>query len=340
MSRVTNARRPDPPSTARDEPGPTATGAAREPSAAARRFADPSVVVQSWYVAGRSGDLPRGGVLRARPAGRDLVLWRGLDGRVSAADARCPHLGAHLGHGHVEGNDLACALHHFRFAADGTLVAAPGVSSRPSCRLHTHPVTERWGFVWVWHGPRALHPLPGPADGERLRILAFPEQRFRCHHHLIAVNACDTLHLGPLHGLELAEPPVVTIADDFRATMRLRGRFKTAWKKRITGCDRHDFDALFTVSGGNQCWVAVSAPVPFQVIFAGRPDGAGGSITRSLLFLPPGSTHRAWRVLALLLLLLKRDHEILDDLAFVRGFTDADDVLARFVRHIDAMPIA
>ena len=304
-----------------------------------RRFADPAVVVQSWYVAARARDLPRGGVLRSRPTGRELVLWRGLDGRVHAADARCPHLGAHLGHGRVAGDDLVCALHHFRFGSDGALLEAPGVTSRPSCRVRTFPTTERWGFVWVWQGPRALHPLPGPATDERLRVLAFPEQRFACHHHLIAVNACDTLHLGPLHELELAEAPVVTIADDFSATMRLRGRFKTAWKRRVTGCNRHDFDALFTVSGGNLCWVAVAAPVPFQVIFAGRPDGATGSITRSLLFLPPGSTRRVWRVLALLLLLLKRDHDILDDLAFMRGFTDADEVLATFVRHIDAMPV-
>ncbi len=296
-------------------------------------------MVQSWYVAARSRAPRVGAVARSNPCGRPLVLWRGVDGQVRAADAHCPHLGAHLGHGSVTGNDLVCALHHFRFRDDGVLVEAPALTVRPNCRLRTYPTTERWGFVWIWHGPEALHPLPGPAETERLRTLVLPPQRFTCHHHLIAVNACDTLHLGPLHGLELATPPEVSIADAHRAEMRLVGRFTAAWKRKLTGGDSADFDARFVVSGGNICWVSVAAPVPFQVLFAGRPEGPGRSRTQSFVFFPPGSVRRAPSILGLLVLLLRRDHQLLEDLAFRRGFTSGDRILEAFVRHIDAMPV-
>lgn len=322
----------------------SALGDAASPRAAARgparRFADSSTVVQSWYPALRSRAVPVGGVARSAPCGQPIVLWRGLDGRVNAADARCPHLGAHLGHGSVTGNDLVCALHRFRFRDDGALVEAPALTVRPNCRLRTYPTTERWGFVWVWNGPQPLHALPGPAETKQLRTLVLPSQRFRCHHHLIAVNACDTLHLGPLHDLELAVPPEVSFPDAYHGEMRLVGRFTSSWKRKLTGNDAADFDARFVIAGGNICWVSVAAPVPFQVLFAGRPDAGGGARTQSFVFFPPGSLRRAVSVLSLLVLLLERDHEMLDDLAFRRGFTSGDRVLEAFVRHIDAMPVA
>ncbi len=309
-------------------------------AATPRRFADPRAVVQSWYVAARSRAVAPGRVARAEPAGRPLVLWRGVSGAVYAADAHCPHLGAHLGHGSVEGDELVCALHHFRYAPDGRLAEAPGAgNARLGIRLRTYPVTERWGFVWVWHGPEALFPLPGPEPHTRLRAVALPSQRFHCHHHLIAVNACDTMHLGPLHGLELTHPPEVSFPDPFHGSMHLRGRFREAWKQALTGCANQPFDATFLVSGGNSCWVDVHAPVPFQVLFAGRPDPKGGSRTQSFVFLPPGSARRAIEIAALLMLLLKRDHEILDDISFRRGFTAGDRIFESFIRQIDAMPV-
>ena len=38
-----------------------------------------------------------------------------VDGQFFALDNRCPHAGASLAHGIVQGNTVACRIHHWRF---------------------------------------------------------------------------------------------------------------------------------------------------------------------------------------------------------------------------------
>lgn len=50
----------------------------------------------------------------------DIVLWRTATGQVVACDARCPHQWAHLGSaGAVDGEELVCLSHFWRFDATG-----------------------------------------------------------------------------------------------------------------------------------------------------------------------------------------------------------------------------
>ena len=44
-----------------------------------------------------------------------------VDGEFFALDNRCPHAGASLAHGIVDGDVVACRIHHWRFSIrDGT----------------------------------------------------------------------------------------------------------------------------------------------------------------------------------------------------------------------------
>lgn len=50
----------------------------------------------------------------------DIVVWRAADGSWNACEARCPHQWAHLGFtGVVDGNELVCLSHFWRFDATG-----------------------------------------------------------------------------------------------------------------------------------------------------------------------------------------------------------------------------
>src|SRR3982074_542004 len=51
--------------------------------------------------------------------GTRLVAYRGADGKVHILDAYCPHMGADLSLGCVEGNSIRCAFHAWRWGADG-----------------------------------------------------------------------------------------------------------------------------------------------------------------------------------------------------------------------------
>ena len=57
---------------------------------------------------------------------RHLVAWRDDAGELHVQDAFCPHLGAHLGHGGtVEGCELVCPFHGWKFDAEGTNTDIP-----------------------------------------------------------------------------------------------------------------------------------------------------------------------------------------------------------------------
>lgn len=72
-------------------------------------------------VAGVS-DLPEGTMKKFTAGDREILLAK-TGGRVYAADALCPHLGADLSEGSLEGTILTCPFHNSRFdLRDGHVV--------------------------------------------------------------------------------------------------------------------------------------------------------------------------------------------------------------------------
>ena len=59
-------------------------------------------------------DVPDGGTLAVSVGGRTIVLVRRGD-TVSAMDDQCPHAGAPLSEGFVDGPTITCAWHGFSF---------------------------------------------------------------------------------------------------------------------------------------------------------------------------------------------------------------------------------
>src|SRR5262245_6918334 len=108
---------------------------------------------RGWFYGAMARDVPRGGTLRTELAGQPIVLFRTESGTLGALDAHCPHLGAPLARGHVEGESLRCALHGMRWSPGG----APIESGCP-LRARAHPVIERHGFIFLHHDPEGLPP--------------------------------------------------------------------------------------------------------------------------------------------------------------------------------------
>jgi len=79
-----------------------------------------------WFQLGWSEDFPAGAVVPLRYFAQDLVAYRGASGAVHLFDAYCPHLGAHLGYGgKVDGDDIVCPFHAWRFDCEGCNVDIP-----------------------------------------------------------------------------------------------------------------------------------------------------------------------------------------------------------------------
>ena len=91
--------------------------------------------------------------LPGEPGGfdRDLVVWRSFDGRACVMDARCPHQLSHLGaEGFVDGDEIVCTAHFWRFAIDGTGTKL-NMAGRRDVKADIDIVesVERDGAVWI-----------------------------------------------------------------------------------------------------------------------------------------------------------------------------------------------
>ena len=79
-------------------------------SLAPKIFCNPKVQSRGWYWALPSRELKKSGKRELKIFGETLVLYRGESGKPFAIEAFCPHMGAHLKEGHVEGDSIRCAL--------------------------------------------------------------------------------------------------------------------------------------------------------------------------------------------------------------------------------------
>ncbi len=74
----------------------------------------------SRRVAVAASSLGVGDVTEATVGGVDLVVWRSHGGTPCVFEARCPHNWSHLGGlGAVDGEELVCLSHFWRFDIDG-----------------------------------------------------------------------------------------------------------------------------------------------------------------------------------------------------------------------------
>ena len=74
-----------------------------------------------WYQLCTSQELIYGQTMHRVIAGHDVVMYRTQSGTAHIIDPFCPHLGAHFHHGgKVEGEELVCPFHGFRFNGQGT----------------------------------------------------------------------------------------------------------------------------------------------------------------------------------------------------------------------------
>ena len=116
----------------------------------------PKPYPNGWYRVCSSTELPVGRVMSISCCGREMVAFRGEDGKVGVLHAFCPHLGTHLGHGgSVSGNHLVCPYHSWEFTADGTNKCIPycGKDMTGSKRVNAqaYEVRERLDIVFVWY---------------------------------------------------------------------------------------------------------------------------------------------------------------------------------------------
>ena len=98
-----------------------------------------------------AAELEPGGICGHSLDDLDIVVWRTATAELVAMEARCPHQWSHLeAEGVVDGEEIVCASHFWRFDTDGvgTKVNIKGRRD-PKADITVYPVREVDGRVEV-----------------------------------------------------------------------------------------------------------------------------------------------------------------------------------------------
>jgi phenylpropionate dioxygenase-like ring-hydroxylating dioxygenase large terminal subunit len=207
----------------------------------------PSMLPTGWFQVAWSADVVVGAVQPLHYFGRDLVVFRELDGRARVLDAHCQHLGASLAHGGCVVEDgIQCPFHGWVWNGEGRNVRIP-YQDRPNRgrRVRSYPVTELNDSIYVWHdvderaplwevptaidvlGPhvreRTFHPF---TEGCRTRF-----ENVKVHPQVIAENAVDPHHFRFVHRTPVS--PVVLREHTDESTWAAKVGFGKRWAEGV-----------------------------------------------------------------------------------------------------------
>jgi 5,5'-dehydrodivanillate O-demethylase len=156
-----------------------------------------------WHPIYISAELETNWSKPIRIMGQNLTLYRGESGAAHLVAARCAHRGLQLSAGIVEGEEIRCAYHGWKYRGDGQCIQQP-CEPKPfaeKIRIGAYPVREYLGLIFAYLGvgqPPEFPRYPHLEDGGLVVAwgLAWPFNYFQ---HL--ENAIDETHFSFLHAL-------------------------------------------------------------------------------------------------------------------------------------------
>lgn len=167
----------------------------------------PERYARGWHCLGLAKSFTEQPV-RLEYFGKKLVAYRGQDSNaVHILDAYCPHMGADLSGGTVQGDSIRCPFHDWSWGSDGVCDDIPYADNIPkNAVIGAYPTTEVNGLLFVWHDPEGKEPIPEqhPARMEDYYSGEWTDWNIRqvvidsnCRE--LVDNMADLAHFGPVH---------------------------------------------------------------------------------------------------------------------------------------------
>jgi phenylpropionate dioxygenase-like ring-hydroxylating dioxygenase large terminal subunit len=135
----------------------------------------PDRFARGWHLLGLTREFDDGKPHGLEAFGTKLVVWKGANGDLNVLDAYCRHMGGDLSTGTVEGDNVACPFHSWRWGGDGKCKEIPYARRIPP-RARTNGWTTKVvdGQLFVWHDHEGNPPpddvtipsIPGYEEGE------------------------------------------------------------------------------------------------------------------------------------------------------------------------------
>ena len=177
----------------------------------------------AWYVAATSDEIEASQPLGRTICNIQIAFYRDSQHQVQAVEDFCPHRGAPLSLGYVEGDNLVCGYHGLQMGADGKTRSMPSQRVENFPCIKPIPVVERYGFIWIWPGDKAA------ADESLIPELHWaldPKWAYggglfhiKCDYRLMIDNLMDLTHETYVHASsigqkEIDETPVKTTMEN------------------------------------------------------------------------------------------------------------------------------
>ncbi len=135
----------------------------------------PDRFARGWHLLGLTREFDDGKPHGLEAFGTKLVIWKDADGKLNVLDAYCRHMGGDLSTGTVQGDNVACPFHSWRWGGDGKCKEIPYARRiPPRARTNAWLTKELDGQLFVWHDHEGNPPpddvtipaIPGYEEGE------------------------------------------------------------------------------------------------------------------------------------------------------------------------------
>lgn len=216
-----------------------------------------SIVRNCWYMAAFSNEITREPMERTM-LNKPVVMYRKEDGTPVAMYGLCPHRYFPLAEGRVEGDNIVCGYHGFKFSDTGECVDIPSQDEvKVKFCQPVYPLEERGPICWIWMGDldkcdKSLIPNSADFGLEQADWRYSSENYFHLEgrSQLLVDNLMDLTHLAYVHhhvsgGEAMAKIPMTIQERD--ESYRVVRSGKAPWNPY--------FDAVF---GGELAYQGVS----------------------------------------------------------------------------------
>jgi len=157
-----------------------------------------------WHPIATAASLKTGEAQAIRVMGEDLTLYRGESGRPYLVGGLCPHRLTRLHTGWVQGENIRCIYHGWRFDGAGQCNEAPaeGPQTAARVRIEGYPLTEYCGLIFAYMGKGEVPPfdLPRKPEFEKSGLIVIArKQVWPCNWFQMVENSLDAVHVSFVH---------------------------------------------------------------------------------------------------------------------------------------------
>jgi 5,5'-dehydrodivanillate O-demethylase len=232
-----------------------------------------------WIPVHRAEDLPQGHAKPIRIMSEDFALYRGESGHAQVIDYRCPHRGAQMHLGWVEGDDIRCVYHGWKFDCSGQCLEQPAEEAgfARKVRIGSYPTREYLGLVYAYFGeggPPPFPPYPAPVTEG---LIETQTQLVPCNWLQCFENSMDEVHVAFVHRIGGSHSGIYDLPEI--------GAEETDWGMLRTGT--RDGQVRFSLHYMPNCTRVIVPPM------AGL-EGAGGWRELYLAFTPIDDEINRW----------------------------------------------